>query len=91
MTQDVDLDLEVPTLSSTSRGSKRGCNYNHDEGIQLCMSWMNVSNDPVVGNDQARKNYWTRIADHCNENKTSALKGLHLLLNTDGEPYRKNV
>jgi hypothetical protein len=71
MTQDVDLDLEVPTPNSANRGSKRGCNYNHDEDIHLCMSWMNVSNKPVVGNDQARKTYWTRIANHYNENKTS--------------------
>jgi hypothetical protein len=71
MTQDVDLDLEVPTPSSGSRGSKRGCNYNHDEDIQLRASWMNVSNDPVVGNDQVGKPYWTRIADHYDENKTS--------------------
>jgi hypothetical protein len=75
MTQEVDLDLEVPTPSSGSRrskrGSKRGYNYNHDEDIQLCVSWMNVSNDPIVGNDQAGKTYWTRITDHYNENKTS--------------------
>jgi hypothetical protein len=31
---------------------------------------MNVSNDPMVGNDQPGKTYWTRIVDHYNENKT---------------------
>jgi hypothetical protein len=75
MTQDVDPDLEVltqvPTLCSGSRGSKQGCNYNHDEDIQLCVSWMNVSNDSIARNDQACKTYWTRIANHYNENKTS--------------------
>jgi hypothetical protein len=33
---------------------------------------MNVSNDTIVGNDQPSKTYWTRIADHYNDNKTFA-------------------
>jgi hypothetical protein len=31
---------------------------------------MNVSNDPAVGNNQPSKAYWSRIADHYNDNKT---------------------
>jgi hypothetical protein len=75
LTQDVYLEVltQLPTSSSGSKGaSKRGSNYNHDEDIQLCISWMNVSNDPIVVNDQPSKTYWTRIADHYNENKTFA-------------------
>jgi hypothetical protein len=67
--QDVDPDLEMlmqlPTPGSCSKGgSKRGCTYNHDKDIQLCVYWMNVSNDPIVGNDHVGKTYWTRIAIH---------------------------
>jgi hypothetical protein len=77
LTQDGDPDMEVlmelPTPSSGSKGaSKRGSNYNHDEDIQLCISWMNVSNDPIVANNQPSKTYWTRIADHYNDTKTFA-------------------
>jgi hypothetical protein len=69
MTQEVDPDLEMLTqlptpVSCNKGGSKRGCNYNHDEDIQLCVSCMNISNDPVVGNDHTGKIYWTRIVDH---------------------------
>ena len=73
LTQDADPELEVLTqLPTPSRGSsRRGNNYSHDEDIQLCVSWMNISNDSIVGNDQAGKTYWTRIADHYNENRTS--------------------
>jgi hypothetical protein len=75
MTQEVNPDLEIltqlPTRSCTKDGSKRCCNYNHDEDIQLCVSWMNVSNDLIDGNNQAGKIYWTRIVDHYNEIKTS--------------------
>jgi hypothetical protein len=73
LTQDVDLEVltQLPTSSSGSKGaSKRGSNYNHDEDIQLCISWMNISNDPIVANDQPSKTYQTRIANHYNENKT---------------------
>jgi hypothetical protein len=77
LTQDGDPDMEVlmelPTPSSGSKGaSKRGINYNHDEDIQLCISWMNVSNDPIVANNQPSKTYWTRLVDHYNDNKTFA-------------------
>jgi hypothetical protein len=77
LTQDADHDIEVltqlPTPSSGSKGaSKQGSNYNHDEDIQLCIFWMNVSNDLIVANGQPSKTYWIRIADHYNENKTFA-------------------
>jgi hypothetical protein len=69
----LEVLTQLPTSSSGSKGaSKRGSNYNHDEDIQLCISWMNVSNDPIVANGQPSKTYWTRIADHYNENKTFA-------------------
>jgi hypothetical protein len=79
LTQDVDPDMEVliqlSTPSSGGKGaSKRRSNYNHDEDIQLCMSWMNESNDLVVGNDQSSKAYWSRIADHYNDNKTFSVE-----------------
>jgi hypothetical protein len=66
----LEVVTELPTPVSASKAAKRGSNYNHDEDIQLCVSWMNVSNDPIVGNDQSGKAYWTRIVDHYNDNKT---------------------
>jgi hypothetical protein len=35
----------------------------------LCISWMNVSSDPVVGNEQPSKSYYQRIADDFHKNK----------------------
>jgi hypothetical protein len=75
LTQDVDLEVltQLPTSSSGSNGaSKRGSNYNHDEDIHICISWMNISSDLIIGNDQPSKIYWSRIADHYNDNKTFA-------------------
>ena len=63
MIQDVDDDLELSmkpdaTASSGGKGaSKRGSNYNQEEDIQLCKSWINISNDAIVGTDQSSKMY----------------------------------
>jgi hypothetical protein len=51
LTQDANLEVltKLPTSTSGSKGSSKwGSNYNHDEDIQLCMSWMNISNDPII-------------------------------------------
>ncbi|CAN6349201.1 unnamed protein product [Urochloa humidicola] len=65
--------LEVLTQApiadnGSSRG--RGGNYNHNEDIQLCWSWMAITFDPRIGNDQPKDTYWNRIAQHYHENKT---------------------
>jgi hypothetical protein len=96
MTQEVDPDLEMLTqlptpVSCNKGGSKRGCNYNHDEDIQLCVSCMNISNDPVVGNDHTAKSIGQELLIIKMRTRPPALKGLPVLLNTDGKPYRNNV
>jgi len=73
LTQDSEADLEVLTQapipdSGSSRG--RGGNYNHNEDIQLCWSWMAITFDPRIGSDQPKGTYWNRIAQHYHENKT---------------------
>jgi hypothetical protein len=68
LTQDNDADLQLLASSDVTPNSgrngpaKRGTNYTHEEDIQLCISWMNVSSDPVVGNEQPSKSYYQRIA-----------------------------
>ena len=77
LTQDAEVDLEVltqqPTTCTANKGtSKRGSNYNHYEDIQLCDSWMNITNDPISPNEQPNTTYWSRIADNYNTNKKFA-------------------
>lgn len=75
MTQNATVDLELlmqadSNPSSVVKGAtKRGFNYNHQEDIQLCISWMNISNDPVIGNEQPAGTYWERIAQDFHKNK----------------------
>ena len=75
MTLDNDAVVELlmasdPTPSSGGKGvSRRGSGYIQCEDIQLCTSWMNISNDPIVGNEQPSKTYWNRIADDFHQNR----------------------
>ena len=75
MTLDNDAAVELlmasdPTPSSGGKGvSRRGSGYIQCEDIQLCTSWMNISNDPIVGNEQPSKTYWNRIADDFHQNR----------------------
>ncbi|KAG0535054.1 hypothetical protein BDA96_04G333200, partial [Sorghum bicolor] len=57
------------TTPSNGGKSKRGSNYNNLEDIQLCKSWINISNDPIIGNQQSGKTYWERIANHFHTNR----------------------
>ncbi|CAL4984750.1 unnamed protein product [Urochloa decumbens] len=76
LTQDSEADLEVltqasiPFVSDSGSSKGRGGNYNHNEGIQLCWSWMAITFDPRIGSDQSKDTYWNRIAQHYHMNKT---------------------
>ncbi|XP_039806831.1 uncharacterized protein LOC120670750 [Panicum virgatum] len=81
MTQDEDGNLELSvqpdvTPSSCGKGaSKWGSNYSQEEDIQLCKSWISISNDAITGTDQSGKTYWERIAAHFHN-----FRGFHELL-----------
>lgn len=44
-------------------GSRRAKNYSQDEEIQVCRSWMHISQDPIVGVQQNKTKFWERIED----------------------------
>ena len=73
LTQEVDDDLELlrqqDATPSTGGKSKRGSNYTNLEDIQLCKSWIHISNDPIIGNQQPGKTYWERIANDFHRNR----------------------
>jgi hypothetical protein len=77
LTHEVDDDLELlrqqevqeDASPSTGSKSKRGNNYTNLEDIQLCNSWIHISNDPIIGNQQSGKTYWERIANDFHMNR----------------------
>ena len=44
-------------------GSRRAENYSQHEEIQVCRSWMHISQDPIVGAQQKKSKFWERIED----------------------------
>jgi len=68
MTQETEPEVDV-LMQLQGSGSKRGGNYHHDEDIQLCRSWSNITTDPITANDQPSKSYWARIAEHFHDYK----------------------
>ena len=64
------IAISAPVQSSQSKPPKRTANLTQEEDVQLCMSWESVSTDPIIGNEQPAKAYWTRITEHFHANKT---------------------
>lgn len=70
------LNLSVPPegiatpANGVKKNTKRSSNYTQQEDIQLCMSWDNISTDPITKNEQPGKAYWKRIAEHYHDNRT---------------------
>jgi hypothetical protein len=46
--------------------SKRGKAFGSAEHKQLCFSYLEISEDPVVGMSQKNNGFWERVAEHYN-------------------------
>ncbi|KAF7113705.1 hypothetical protein RHSIM_RhsimUnG0111600 [Rhododendron simsii] len=54
---------------STTKKSQRGGNFMIEEDILLVSAWLNISLDPVQGNEQKHKTYWLRVWEYFHEHK----------------------
>jgi hypothetical protein len=50
----------IPSADSTPSAGRKG-NFTKDEDLQLCQSWLTISQDSVIGNGQTRDALWERI------------------------------
>lgn len=65
---------KIPTTQvGSSEGNKqkraRTKNFSSQEDMLLMSAWLNVSMDPVHGNNQVQQTYWNRIAAYFHEHK----------------------
>lgn len=61
----VPEDLSFVDTGEDKKGVK-GCNFSTDEDIQLCKSWLSISEDPVTGTDQKASTFWAAVTqDYC--------------------------
>ncbi|KAL8498559.1 hypothetical protein ACS0TY_021771 [Phlomoides rotata] len=49
----------------------RTANYTNIEDVHLAKTWLDVSQDPVVGNNQSRSRFWECVAVEYNRVKPS--------------------
>ncbi|KAE9335137.1 hypothetical protein PR003_g13161 [Phytophthora rubi] len=49
------------TLGSAPDTKKKGKNFGPDEDINLAAAWLDVSQDPVVGDEQSKEAFWERV------------------------------
>ncbi|KAI9327696.1 hypothetical protein BD770DRAFT_416837 [Pilaira anomala] len=59
----VTAQPETTVATTTTKGkanTPRGKNWMADKDIQLCKSWIHISEDPITGDDQNLKRFWGR-------------------------------
>ena len=55
--------IEEPTQK------RRAKNFSSEEDVLLVSAWLNISMDPVHGNDQKNQTYWERVQAYFHEHK----------------------
>ncbi|XP_075477331.1 glutathione S-transferase T3-like [Primulina tabacum] len=65
--------IELPNLDkadSGAAGRRKRSTWSKVEDEVLARSFVTISDDPIVGNDQKADAFWGRVASYCNENRT---------------------
>ncbi|GMP31738.1 hypothetical protein CsSME_00005825 [Camellia sinensis var. sinensis] len=57
-------------ITQTTKISQRKGNSTVEEDMMLISSWLNISLDPIKGNEQKSKAYWLRVWENFNKYKT---------------------
>ncbi|KAH9458949.1 hypothetical protein Pst134EA_019103 [Puccinia striiformis f. sp. tritici] len=61
---DQSITEEAPPNESNESQGPRSYNYRDAEDMQICKSWLEVSQDPLNSTNQAGDTFWTRVAEH---------------------------
>ncbi|ETI34589.1 hypothetical protein F441_18751 [Phytophthora nicotianae CJ01A1] len=59
-------------LASSTNTIKKGKNFVPDEDLKLAAAWLEISGDPVVGNEQKLKVFWEKVHDSFVDRLTSS-------------------
>ncbi|KNF02670.1 hypothetical protein PSTG_03956 [Puccinia striiformis f. sp. tritici PST-78] len=61
---DQSITEEAPPSESNESKGPQSHNYQDAEDVQICKSWLDVSQDPLNLTNQAADTFWTRVAEH---------------------------
>ncbi|CAL5369283.1 unnamed protein product [Camellia sinensis] len=64
------LSFSPEIITQTTKISQRKGNFTEEEDMMLISSWLNISLDPIRGNEQKSKAYWLRVWENYNKYKT---------------------
>ncbi|KAI8022477.1 Protein ZINC INDUCED FACILITATOR-LIKE 1 [Camellia lanceoleosa] len=64
------LSFSPEIITQTTKISQRKGNFTVEEDMMLISSWLNISLDPIRGNEQKSKAYWLRVWENFNKYKT---------------------
>ncbi|KNE93757.1 hypothetical protein PSTG_12860 [Puccinia striiformis f. sp. tritici PST-78] len=52
-------DVDKPAVRTP-----RAANYNSDEDVQICRSWLEITEDPLNSTNQTANTFWARVQEH---------------------------
>ncbi|POW07752.1 hypothetical protein PSHT_09838 [Puccinia striiformis] len=55
---------KAPPTDSSDRKGSRSKNYDDEEDVKICISWLNISQDPLNSTNQAGDTFWKRVGEH---------------------------
>ena len=53
----------VPVQLATAKA--RFKNFSKEDQVDFCHAWLEVSEDPLIGDDQSSAGFWAKFADVC--------------------------
>ncbi|KNE93363.1 hypothetical protein PSTG_13304 [Puccinia striiformis f. sp. tritici PST-78] len=55
---------EEDELDKPAGGTPRGASYSSDEDVQICRSWLEITEDPLNSTNQTANTFWARVQEH---------------------------
>ncbi|KAH7837578.1 hypothetical protein Vadar_015386 [Vaccinium darrowii] len=62
----------TPVMGSSSKKPPRRTNFTMEEDKMLVSAWLNISMDPVQGNNQKKATFWQRVKEFIEDNMPNA-------------------
>ncbi|CAL5323674.1 unnamed protein product [Camellia sinensis] len=87
-----DQSSPISPQIETTKKPQRGGNFTTEEDSMLISAWLNISLDPVQGNEQKSKAYWLRVWEYFHQYKTfSSNRSQTSLMNRCGKTDKDKI
>ncbi|OAV96827.1 hypothetical protein PTTG_26263 [Puccinia triticina 1-1 BBBD Race 1] len=59
-----ETDDDEKCANQDNKETKRFPNYKEDKDVEICRSWLEISEDPLNGMNQSANTFWDRVCEH---------------------------